>query len=63
MSDSYNFDKFVKDLENRNQRKLNSRKISQEERDLAERRRLRVRLYQELWQNRVVSRKRNEPKK
>ena len=56
MSDSNYFDKFVKDLDKRAEKKNKSETISEQEQQHQEQRRLRVRLYQERWQNRVIYR-------
>ena len=53
MSNSNYFDKFMDDLEKRSKRNKEQRTITEQEKDLQDRRRLRVRRYQELWQNRV----------
>jgi|TARA_Y100000310_G_scaffold74386_1_gene70626 hypothetical protein len=48
------FDKFIKDLEDRRQRKKDSKTILEQEQQYQERRRERVRRFQERWQNTVV---------
>jgi hypothetical protein len=50
----FEFDKFVKDLEDRQIQNENSKKCSKEEIELAQARRLRAELYHERWQNRIV---------
>jgi len=56
MSNSNYFDKFVKDLEKRQEKKRDCRTISESEKEYQEKRRMRVRRFQELWQNRTVFR-------
>tara|TARA_R100000655_G_C2971480_1_gene190417 strand:- start:694 stop:885 length:192 start_codon:yes stop_codon:yes gene_type:complete len=56
MSNSNYFDKFVKDLEKRQEKKKDHRTISESEKEYQEKRRMRVRRFQELWQNRTVFR-------
>ncbi len=53
MSNSNYFDKFMDDLEKRVQKNQERKTISKQEKDLQDRRRLRVRRHQELWQNRI----------
>ena len=53
MADYY-FDKFTQDLIDRADKKKKTETISEQERDYQEKRRLRVRRYQERWQNRIV---------
>jgi|LWDU01.1.fsa_nt_gi hypothetical protein len=50
----YYFDKFTQDLIDRAEKNKKSETISEQERDYQEKRRLRVRMYQEHWQNRTV---------
>jgi len=47
------FDKFIKDLEKKTIEKKKLRNISEQEQDYQEKRRLRVRRFQEKWQNSV----------
>jgi len=47
------FDKFIKDLENRAEQKKKAQNISEQENAYQEKRRLRVRRYQERWQNSI----------
>ena len=47
------FDKFIKDLDKRREKKKNTETISEQERAYQEKRRLRVRKYQERWQNSI----------
>jgi hypothetical protein len=56
MSDSNYFDKFVKDLDERSEKKSKTEAISEQEQRYQEQRRLRVRMYQERWQNRIIYR-------
>jgi hypothetical protein len=51
MSD--HFKKFMDDLDRRVQKNRDYQEVSEQERDLQERRRLRQKLYQERWQNRI----------
>ena len=53
MSNSNYFDKFMKDLEKRAEKQRESKTINPKEKELQDRRRLRVSRYQELWQNRI----------
>ena len=53
MSANY-FDKFMQDLIDRAEKKKNAETISEQEQQHQERRRLRVRRYQERWQNKIV---------
>lgn len=53
MSNSNYFDKFMKDLEKRAEKQRESKSINPKEKELQDRRRLRVSRYQELWQNRI----------
>ena len=46
-----NFDKFIKDLDKRNTKKKNFKIISEQEHEYQEKRRLRIRRFQERWQN------------
>jgi len=45
------FDKFIKDLDKRKEKKKRTETISEQEHSYQEKRRLRVRKYQERWQN------------
>jgi len=47
------FDKFIKDLDKRSQKKKEIKNISEQEQTYQEKRRLRVRRFQERWQNSV----------
>ena len=47
------FDKFIKDLEKKTEEKKKVQNISEQENAYQEKRRLRVRRYQEKWQNSV----------
>ena len=46
-----NFDKFIKDLETRNQKIKEIKNIPEQEMTYQEKRRLRVKRFQERWQN------------
>jgi len=50
----FDFDKFVVDIEKRQNENREERKTSQETFDLDKQRRLRSELYHERWQNRIV---------
>ncbi len=51
---NFEFDKFVKDIEKRQDKEKKSKENSQSIIDHDEARRLRDRMYQERWQNRIV---------
>ena len=57
----FNFDKFVNDLDKRQENLLKERQISNQIKEEDERRRLRNEQYNEKWQNRIVWEKSNEP--
>jgi hypothetical protein len=48
------FEKFIRDLDDRAEKTQKRKTISEQERDYQEKRRLRVRRYQERWQNKIV---------
>ena len=51
---NFEFDKFVKDIEKRQEKEKELKKESQQIVDHNEARRLRDRMYHERWQNRIV---------
>lgn len=57
----FEFDKFIKDINAREERIKRERQVSDHIREEDERRRLRNEQYNERWQNRIVWEKRNEP--
>ena len=50
----FEFDKFVQDIEKRQNQNNESRRSNTQDQDLDSARRLRVRQYHERWQNRIV---------
>ena len=57
----FEFDKFMKDIDVREEKIKRERQISDRIREEDERRRLRNEQYNERWQNRIVWEKNNEP--
>jgi hypothetical protein len=53
MSATEYFEKFVKDLEKRTENLKREKTVSESEKTYQEQRRLRVRRYQERWQNKI----------
>jgi|TARA_R110001583_G_scaffold38874_8_gene125213 hypothetical protein len=54
MAASDYFEKFIKDLDKRVEDNKKRKTISEQEKNYQDQRRLRVRRYQERWQNRIV---------
>lgn len=57
----FEFDKFMKDIDIREEKLKRERQVSDHIREEDERRRLRNEQYNERWQNRIVWEKNNEP--
>lgn len=57
----FEFDKFMKDIDIREEKLKRERQVSDHVREEDERRRLRNEQYNERWQNRIVWEKNNEP--
>lgn len=57
----FEFDKFMKDIDIREEKLKRERQVADHIREEDERRRLRNEQYNERWQNRIVWEKNNEP--